>query len=223
MIVQARSFLKAGWPASVSTSGLSVSIIREIVVVDDENKDATSCTGNVTIYLLTSIVHQELIRFSGSHNLLDASMQPLIRVDGELNYEDIFQDIRKYAIFCDDVGLQNEYIRTYFDNVHPLLPLLHKESFLRFYRFHGLRCLGKNVIYNEDGSSRTGRAVSLICAVLALGSLGYTGNRKGAGSESVSEAPYIREALGFYEKCLYLLAYSHDTLESIITNLLMAQ
>jgi hypothetical protein len=143
----------------------------------------------------------------------------------EASSSDIFQIIRKRERFCNEIAILNEYVKAYFANVHPLLPILHKEAFLKLYRLYGLKALADNIRTISDGSTLEGRAVGLICAVLALGSLSLVETRnkmeEDDSSPSTPELPHFGEALGFYGICLRLLAYTHDTLETMITYLLM--
>jgi len=88
------------------------------------------------------------------------------------------------------------------------------------------KAVGANVHMIHDGSSRDGKAVGLICAVLALGALSIveTRSRQEGQDENRSELymlPHFGEALGFYKSCIRLMGYTHDTIETMITYLLM--
>jgi hypothetical protein len=128
----------------------------------------------------------------------------------------------------------NEYIKAYFANVHPLLPVLHKEAFYRLYRLYGLKAKTSEARRIVDASTRDGRAVALICGVLALGALSLVetrnpteeaneGHVNGSQDKGNQSAPirHFDEALGFYSVCLRLLTYKHDTLETMIVYLFM--
>jgi len=144
-----------------------------------------------------------------------------------MNFKDVFQVVRNRERSCSDITQLNEYMKAYFANIHPLLPVLHKEAFLRLYRLYGLRALADNVRTIVDASTREGRAVSLICSVLALGALSLVETRNTSESEIGSQVsahlPNFGEALGFYGNCLRLLSYTHDTVETMITYLLMVR
>ena len=143
----------------------------------------------------------------------------------ELGCQDIIQNVRNRERLCNDVAQLNEYLKAYFANVHPLLPVLHKEGFFKLYRMYGLKALGDNVRNVMDASTRDGRAVSLICAVLALGALSLVETREATEtpveSSTITQLPHFGEALGFYGTCLRLLSYTHDTIESMLAYLLM--
>ena len=112
----------------------------------------------------------------------------------------------------------------YFINVHPFLPILHKKAFLKLYRLYDLKALTDNFRIS-DGSTLDDRAVDLICVALALGSLSLVEIRKKMKEDDTSEftqqPPHFEEVLEFYEHCLRLLAYTHDTLETMIMYFLM--
>lgn len=160
-----------------------------------------------------------------AHEATDALSQVFVGRSRETSSSDIFQSVRRRERFCNDMATLNEYIKAYFASVHPLLPVLHKEAFLKLYRLYGLKALADNVRTISDGSTLEGRAVGLICAVLALGSLTLVETRnkmeEDDSSPSTPELPHFGEALGFYGICLRLLAYTHDTLETMMTHLLM--
>jgi hypothetical protein len=116
-------------------------------------------------------------------------------------------------------------MKAYFDNVHPLVPVLHQEAFLNLYKQHGLKALADEVGTITDASTLDGRAVTLICSVLALGAMSlvepdFAFQTSGSKAQP-SQLPHFGEALGFYLTCLRLLQYSHDTIETMIAYLLM--
>lgn len=133
--------------------------------------------------------------------------------------------MRSRERLCSDITQLNEYMKAYFANIHPLLPILHKEAFLKLYRLYGLKVQADNIRTIMDASTREGRAVSLICSVLALGALSLVETRNESGIDTsvplLVQFPNFGEALGFYGACLRLLAYTHDTIETMITYLLM--
>jgi hypothetical protein len=172
-----------------------------------------------------SVVEQALADEIEAQEATDILAQVSVGRSREASSADIFQIVRKSERFCNDIATLNEYVKAYFANVHPLLPVLHKEAFLKLYRLYGLKALADNIGTINDGSTLDGRAVGLICAVLALGSLSLVETRnkieEDDNSLSTPELPHFGEALGFYGICLRLLSYTHDTLETMITYLLM--
>ena len=137
---------------------------------------------------------------------------------------DIFHNILSTATLTDEPRHLNDYVTAYFTNVHPLLPVLHKEAFLRLYRLYSPKALGVYIRHHSvDASSQEGRAVALVCSVLALGSLSLVETRPGCFSQSQpqTQSSYFTDALGFYEHSQHILAYTHDTFESMLTYFLM--
>lgn len=154
--------------------------------------------------------------------------QQVARKPSGQDFPDLFQKVSIGERLCNDILLCNEYIDAYFTNIQPLAPVLHREAFLRLYRMYGMKAVAVNIGAIYDGSSRDGRAVALICSVLALGafSLVETRSRTEGQDEDRSELimlPHFGEALGFYKCCIRLIGYTHDTIETMITYLLMAQ
>ena len=149
-----------------------------------------------------------------------------VRELGDQDFPNLFQQVSIGDRLCTDILICNEYINAYFANIHPLAPILHKEAFLRLYKMYVNKAVGVNVQMIHDGSSRDGKSVGLICAVLALGALSVVESRSGQEfqDENRSELcmlPHFGEALGFYKSCIRLMGYTHDTIETMITYLLM--
>ena len=164
--------------------------------------------------------------FAGSPiEATDKVSQASIDQSKEATRQDIFQGVRSRARRCDDIDVTNTYVKAFFENVHPLVPVLHEEAFLNLYRLYGLKALADNVKNITDASTREGRAVTLICSVLALGALSLvntTGHLQATSNlPQQSQLPHFGEALGFYTTCLRLLSYSHDTIETMLAYLLM--
>jgi hypothetical protein len=203
-----------------------MSVVKAVVGFESEeskeNKESTESKGLIPSALT---VHQALAEQDAANETSDALAQLSESLDREGSCLDIFQTLRIRERSCSDMTVLNEYVTAYFANVHPLLPVLHKEAFLRLYRLYGLKSLADNIRTVSDASSHDGRAVGLICSVLALGSLSLVETRNGLqdgeNDESVSDIPHFGEALGFYGSCLRLMAYTHDTVETMITYLLM--
>src|SRR5271169_1306885 len=107
----------------------------------------------------------------------DALAQVTVGINRESGSRDVFQAIRSREAPCNDMTELNEYIKAYFANVHPLLPVLHKEAFYRLYRLYGLKAKTTEARHILDASTRDGRAVALICGVLALGALSLVETR----------------------------------------------
>lgn len=194
-------------------------------VVGFESEESKESKESKELISSTMTVHQALIEQDAANETSDALAQLSESLDREGSCSDILQTMRIDERFCNDMTVLNEYVTAYFANVHPLLPVLHKEAFLRLYRLYGLKALADNIRTVSDASTRDGRAVGLICSVLALGSLSLVETRNelqdGEHNESVSNTPHFGEALGFYGLCLRLMAYTHDTVETMITYLLM--
>jgi hypothetical protein len=110
-------------------------------------------------------------------------------------------------------------VKAYFANVHPLVPILHKEAFLRLYKLYAIKALPDHWETITDGSSRDGRAVSLIGSVLALGALSLAETRE---NEKGKNPAHFGEAMEFYTICMKLLSYTHDTIETMMAYLLMS-
>jgi hypothetical protein len=194
-------------------------------VIGFESQESKENTESKELIPSTLTVHQALAEQDATDETSDALAQLSESLDREGSCSDIFQTVRIGERSCNDMTVLNEYVTSYFANVHPLLPVLHKEAFLRLYRLYGLKALADNIRTVSDASTRDGRAVGLICSVLALGSLSLVETRNrlqdGENDEPVSDIPHFGEALGFYGSCLRLMAYTHDTAETMITYLLM--
>lgn len=151
---------------------------------------------------------------------------PPVKETSRQDFPDLFQQISLGERLCNDILICNEYVKAYFANIHPLAPILHKEAFLRLYRMYGPKAVALNARTVNDGSSREGRAVGMICAVLALGALSVVDTRSKVEGQDQDRSelfmlPNFGEALGFYKCCLRLMAYTHDTIETMITYILM--
>ena len=121
----------------------------------------------------------------------------------------------------------NEYLQAYFNNVHPLVPILHKAAFLSLYKIYAPRAIADRIREIPDASTPEGRAVGLICAVLALGAMSLVETKiDPVKEESANGVDKIRlqhygEAMGFYKICCQLTTYAYDALETMLTFLLM--
>jgi hypothetical protein len=179
-------------------------------------------------------VEQALAEQLVSEATSDALAQVTVAINRDSGSRDVFQAIRSREVPCNDMTELNEYIKAYFANVHPLLPVLHKEAFYRLYRLYGLKAKTNEARYIVDASTRDGRAVALICGVLALGALSLVETRNSASETNGNQTNpgqnagnhdgpihHFDEALGFYSICLRLLTYKHDTLETMMVYLFM--
>jgi hypothetical protein len=142
--------------------------------------------------------------------------------------KDVLQGFRNRGLQCNEQTQLNEYVKAYFANVHPLLPVLHKDAFLALYRLHGVKAPTQKITEGLDASSLDGQAVSLICSVLALGALSLVETRDYSqqrldkpDKHDLARLPHFGEAMGFYGTCVRLLSYTHDTVETMIAFLLM--
>lgn len=156
---------------------------------------------------------------------IDHESQASIKKSEEANRQDVLQGFRQRGLECNEQTQLNEYVKAYFANVHPLLPVLHKDAFLALYRLHGNKAPASQIDNGLDASTADGQVVSLICAVLALGALSLVETRnfsqQRAEAPDLARLPHFGEAMGFYAVCVRILSYTHDTLETMITFLLM--
>jgi hypothetical protein len=151
---------------------------------------------------------------------LDAAHVSVVK-SNEVNREDIFQGVRKCERNCNDIELANQCLTSYFTNMHPLMPVLHQEAFYRLYRLYCHKALADQAKYVLDASTREGRAVTLICSVLALGALSLNAVDDHGNQIESHQSSHFGLGLGFYATCIRLLAYSHDTVETMIAYLFM--
>lgn len=154
--------------------------------------------------------------------VLDSTRDSVVK-SNEVNREDIFQGVRKCERYCNDIDLANQCLASYFMNMHPLIPVLHQEAFYKLYRLYCHKVLADQANHVLDASTREGRAVTLICSVLALGalSLNAVDDNQQRGNHTEGSQSYFGLGLGFYVTCMRLLAYSHDTVETMMAYLFM--
>ena len=145
-----------------------------------------------------------------------------------LNSQEVlgFQFARHWDKRCTDMAQLNEYMNAYFSNIHPLIPILHREAFFALYRTYALNVVADPVHEIAEASGRAGRAVSLICAVGALGAMSLAEtpdilSREESDEQNLSDSPHYGKALGFYGICLRLMFYTHNSIETMMTYLLM--
>jgi hypothetical protein len=129
--------------------------------------------------------------------------------------------------YCTDLSILNGYLEAYFINVHPLVPVLHKAAFLNLYKVYAPGAILDKVREIKDASSREGRAVGLICSVLALGAMSLVKpitdivKQEKEDAMSRSRVEHYGEAMGFYKICGQLTVYAFDSFETMLTFLLM--
>lgn len=155
------------------------------------------------------------------HNLeSSAVVQESVEQSSEARRREVFQRVRSCELPCNNINLANDCLTAYFRNVHPLVPILHRGAFYSLYNLYSNKALSKNSINIRDASSREGRAVTLICSVLALGAL--TLNKKNLQEPgSLIDGSQVSLGFGFYGTCVRLCSYSHDTIETMLAYLFM--
>ena len=147
-----------------------------------------------------------------------------VKESSDARKRDIFQGVRAYEYRCNDIQLANKCVDGFFENVHPLIPVLHKEAFYSLYRLYSEKALHSQAKSIQDASSGEGRAVALICSVLALGALTLNSDENLQPPGSPINGPQLSRfglAFGFYSTCLRLSAYTHDTIETMLAFLFM--
>ena len=148
-----------------------------------------------------------------AYPLNKASRQDILQLEG----------VRDYERRCTDLEQADKCLTAFFDHVHPLMPILHREAFYSLYHLYGYKVISDRAKYIVDASTREGRATSLICSVLALGALTLKAdkpnkqNSENAGCYSF----HFGLGLGFRRTSLRLLAYTHDHIETMIAYLFM--
>jgi hypothetical protein len=172
------------------------------------------------------LVDQKIAEHHSTKNL-DRESEASLKKSEQANRNDVLQDFRHRGVPCNEQTQLNEYVKAYFANVHPLIPVLHKDAFLALYRLHGHKAPANQINIRLDASNEEGQVVSLICAVLALGALSlvetrdYSQQRDDRTESDLERLPHFGEAMGFYGVCMRILSYTHDTLETMIAFLLM--
>ena len=155
--------------------------------------------------------------------VLSAVEPQSVHESNEIGRREVFQGLRSCELRCNDVNLANACLNAYFDNVHPVIPVLHRDAFCSLYQLYGEKALYKPALTIRDGSTKEGRAVSLICSVLALGALTLKdGDVQRLGNPiDGSQLSLFGLGLGFYGTSLRLSAYTHDSIETMFTYFFM--
>lgn len=142
-----------------------------------------------------------------------------VQESNEIGRGEVFQGLRSCELRCNDINLANACLDAYFENVHPLVPVLHRDAFYSLYQVYNEKALHRQAQTIRDGSTKEGRAVSLICSVLALGALTLkqqdiqqTGNAIEGSQQSL-----FGLGLGFYGTSMRLSAYTHDSIETLLS------
>lgn len=149
-----------------------------------------------------------------------AAVQQSVVQSREATRREVFQRVRTCELPCNNINVANACLSAYFRNVHPLLPVLHRKAFYSLYQLYRNKALSKNSLNIRDASSREGRAVTLICSVLALGAL--TLNEQSLRETgTLIDGSQISLGFGFYGTCVRLCSYSHDTIETMLAYLFM--
>jgi hypothetical protein len=145
---------------------------------------------------------------------------------GKARQQEVFHGVRSHERFCTDSSQADHCLTAYFENVHPMIPVLHREAFYGLYHLYRDKVLLVNTTAARsirDASTLGGRAVTLICSVLALGALTLRiDERQGSdGHIDGSALTNFGLGLGFYATCSRLLAYTHDNMETMLSYLFM--
>lgn len=142
-----------------------------------------------------------------------------VQESNEIGRGEVFQGLRSCELRCNDINLANACLNAYFESIHPLIPVLHRDAFYSIYQLYCEKALHKNALNIRDSSTKEGRAVNLICSVLALGALTLKqcdAQRLGNAIDG-SQQSLFGLGLGFYGTSIRLSAYTHDSIETMLT------
>jgi len=171
-------------------------------------------------------LHLPVDQLVPQQNLEPAADHESVVQSGKARQQDVFQGVRSHERFCTDLNQANDCLTAYFDNVHPMIPVLHRDAFYCLYRLYR----DKVVLINtaaarniRDASTLDGRAVTLICSVLALGALTLRVDDRQATDGHIDDSALTNFGLGlgFYATCSRLLAYTHDNMETMLSYFFM--
>jgi hypothetical protein len=142
---------------------------------------------------------------------------------GKARQQEVFHGVRSHERSCSDTGQANDCLAAYFENVHPFIPVLHREAFYGLYRLYRDRVPTIAARSIRDASTLEGRAVMLISSVLALGALTITVDEKQENSRQIDASALANFGLGlgFYATCSRLSAYTHDNIETMLAYFFM--
>ena len=146
-----------------------------------------------------------------------------VEESNEIGRREVFQGLRSCELRCNDINLANACLNAYFDNVHPVIPVLHRDAFYSLYHLYGEKALYKQALTIRDSSTKEGRAVNLICSVLALGALTLKESDIQQLGHPIdgSQLSLFGLGLGFYGTSLRLSSYTHDSIEAMLTYFFM--
>jgi len=142
---------------------------------------------------------------------------------GKARQQEVFHGVRSYELSCNDIIQMSHCLTAYFENVHPFIPVLHREAFYGLYRLHSHKVPAILARSIRDASTIEGRAVMLICSVLALGALTLTVEEKQEHNGEIDGFALANFGLGlgFYATCSRLSAYTHDNVETMLAYFFM--
>ena len=160
-------------------------------------------------------------------NLDPAADHESVVQSGKARQQEVFHGVRSYERFCTNLGQANDCLTAYFENVHPMIPVLHREAFYGLYRLYRDKVVLVHTTAARsirDASTLDGRAVTLICSVLALGALTLKIDERQTSDGQIdgSASANFGLGLGFYATCSRLLAYTHDNMETMLSYFFMA-
>ena len=137
--------------------------------------------------------------------------------------QEVFQGVRSCARQCNNIDLADKCLSAYFENVHPIIPVLHREAFYGIYRLYIQRALPSHAKAITDASTRDGRAVMLINSVLALGALTLVVDENTTYTNGIDGSQHagFGFGLGFYMTSLRLSAHTHDNIETMLAYFFM--
>ena len=158
-------------------------------------------------------------------NLVPGANHDSVVQSGKARQQEVFHGVRSCERRCKDVNQADECLNAYFENVHPLIPVLHREAFYGLYRLYGHYVPAISAKNIHDASTLEGRAVTLICSVLALGALTLSVDEKRADYSKIEGAVLANFGLGlgFYSTCTRLAAYTHDNIETMLAYFFMVR
>ena len=142
---------------------------------------------------------------------------------GKASQQDVFHVFHSHERSCNDFGQANDCLTAYFENIHPFIPVLHREAYSSIYRLYCHRVPTIAARSIRDACTLEGRAVMLISSVLALGALTLTVDEKQENSRQTDASALANFGLGlgFYATCSRLSAYTHDNIETMLAYFFM--
>src|SRR5271154_6467222 len=158
-------------------------------------------------HILTCLAQGDL-QFAVGQMVPRESLEPVadpesVVQSGKARQQEVFHGVRSHERSCNDIGQANDCLTAYFENVHPFIPVLHREAFYGLYRLHSHKVPAILARSIRDDSTIEGRAVMLICSVLALGALTLTVEEKQEHNGEIDGFALANFGLGlgFYATC----------------------